>query len=158
MHPHHHGFLGFCRQALSPDILYLTVLVFHPVTVRKNDIIRADGGGLRDRTNGTPYLSALGTFPCWNGLRHLEAVRLCIRDAKKGEDRSVFQAAEFPPLIWTTGGCRFGASTAAVALAASCVWAFGCSMALALPAASASPPAVARVSRVRRLIASGLDG
>ena len=44
-----------------------------------------------------------------------------------------FKPRSFPPLTWTTGGCRFGDSEFEAALAANCVLVFGCSMADAGP-------------------------
>ena len=103
VHPYHHGFLCRRRRVLRPDVQHLAVFVLRPVAMREDEVVTADRRRLRDRADRSPCLSALDAFPGFNGLRHLEALRLGVGYAEEGEGLAVLEAAEFSALYLDHG-------------------------------------------------------
>src|SRR4029077_2431965 len=97
-HPDHHRLLDRRREILGPDVQILAVLVRDEVAMRKHELVRADRGLLRTRTDRAPDLGVPDTGPRLDRRGRSEPFGFRIADAEKGGGFALAEAADSPAL------------------------------------------------------------
>ena len=102
------GFFTAGVEVLGPDVQILAVLVRDPVAMRKHELVGADRGLLRTRTDRAPDLGVLDARPRLDRLRRSKPFRFRVADAEKREVLPSLRPRSFPHVVSTTGGFRLG--------------------------------------------------